>query len=306
LDVDRHSTTKRLSRDLPHGLIYFSDNTVRIIVHESALAFLARIEPSFASRELEHHLILGVANTLPPATFLTVERGTDLHAAAIFSAKRPLILSVAGDNSAESLETLAEWMPSQGYHLGSFIADVPHAEVFAQAWKRLHRDEPRLKLRQRLHSLTSVDPIVGARGQLVPAAAEDIDLLTEWQRAFNQEAMGDSPDPELRDALEQRVEDGEMYLWIDGEARNMAASARPTRHGVAINSVYTPPKWRGRGYATACVAALSRRMLEGGKRFCVLYTDLANPTSNAIYPRIGYHPVSDSLVYELRKAPSKS
>jgi hypothetical protein len=34
--------------------------------------------------------------------------------------------------------------------------------------------------------------------------------------------------------------------------------------------------------------------LDRGKRFCFLYTDLANPTSNAIYMRLGYRPVCDS------------
>jgi predicted GNAT family acetyltransferase len=99
---------------------------------------------------------------------------------------------------------------------------------------------------------------------------------------------------------EQRVAAGEVYLWCDPEPRSMAGSARPTAHGVAVNAVYTPREWRGRGYATACVAEISRRMLASGFDFCVLYTDLANPTSNAIYTRIGYRPVRDFLMYDLR------
>jgi predicted GNAT family acetyltransferase len=64
--------------------------------------------------------------------------------------------------------------------------------------------------------------------------------------------------------------------------------------------VYTPPHLRKQGYATSCVAALTQRMLDSGKRFCCLYTDLTNPTSNAIYQKIGYQPVCDSedLVFE--------
>ena len=89
---------------------------------------------------------------------------------------------------------------------------------------------------------------------------------------------------------------GEMFLWEDAEPRAMAASARPTRRGIAVNSVYTPVEWRGRGYATSCVARLSELLLSEGREFCVLYTDLANATSNAIYARIGYRPVVDSVV----------
>jgi hypothetical protein len=79
----------------------------------------------------------------------------------------------------------------------------------------------------------------------------------------------------------------------------MAASDRPTRHGVAVNAVYTPPGWRGRGYATNAVARLSAGLLAEGRRFCVLFTDLANPVSNAIYPRIGYRPRADFTLYRL-------
>jgi len=63
--------------------------------------------------------------------------------------------------------------------------------------------------------------------------------------------------------------------------------------------VYTPRELRGRGFATATVAALSQLLLDQGHQFCCLYTDLANPTSNAIYQRIGYQAVSDSSVYRL-------
>lgn len=82
----------------------------------------------------------------------------------------------------------------------------------------------------------------------------------------------------------------------------MAASARPTKRAIAVNGVYTPPRWRRHGYATACVAALSEILLRRGFAFCVLYTDLANPTSNGIYTRIGYRPVRDFLMYELSHA----
>jgi predicted GNAT family acetyltransferase len=64
--------------------------------------------------------------------------------------------------------------------------------------------------------------------------------------------------------------------------------------------VYTPPGRRGRGYATALVAALSAELLAAGRRFCFLYTDLANPTSNRIYQRIGYERVCDSAEIRFR------
>jgi uncharacterized protein len=94
---------------------------------------------------------------------------------------------------------------------------------------------------------------------------------------------------------ERLIRDGRLYFWQDGAPRSMLASTRETPNGASINAVYTPPEFRGCGYATIAVAALSRRLLDDGHTFCSLYTDLANPTSNALYQRIGYRPVADAL-----------
>ena len=77
---------------------------------------------------------------------------------------------------------------------------------------------------------------------------------------------------------------------------------RPTRHGISVSLVYTPPELRGRGYATACVGELSRKLLGAGREFCALFADLANPISNHIYERIGYRPVCDYEEYRFEEA----
>lgn len=91
-----------------------------------------------------------------------------------------------------------------------------------------------------------------------------------------------------------------IVLWEDaGELVSMAGWGGPTPNGIRVGPVYTPPERRGHGYATVLTAELSRQLLdgrlfEGGRRFCFLYTDLANPTSNAIFERIGYRRVAES------------
>jgi predicted GNAT family acetyltransferase len=40
-------------------------------------------------------------------------------------------------------------------------------------------------------------------------------------------------------------------------------------------------------------------MLDSGLRFCVLYTDLSNQTSNAIYQRIGYQVVQEVSDFDI-------
>jgi predicted GNAT family acetyltransferase len=77
----------------------------------------------------------------------------------------------------------------------------------------------------------------------------------------------------------------------------MAGFGGKTPSGMRVSWVYTPPEQRGHGYASALVAALTEQLLAAGNRCCFLYTDLANPTSNGIYQRIGYQPVCDAGHY---------
>lgn len=154
-------------------------------------------------------------------------------------------------------------------------------------------------MEQRVYRLDTVRHIPEIAGHLRTATLDDLDLVAEWTDAFEREVLLALPQARAsRDTAARRIAAGDIVLWCDPEPRTMAGAARPTRRAVAVNAVYTPPQWRSRGYATACVAALSARLLE---RFelCVLYTDLSNPTSNAIYTRIGYRPVKDFRMYSV-------
>jgi predicted GNAT family acetyltransferase len=93
-----------------------------------------------------------------------------------------------------------------------------------------------------------------------------------------------------------------LYFWDDGRPVAMCASPGGAPSGARISLVYTPPDLRRRGYATAAVSALTRRLLFGGSRYCCLYTDLANPTSNNVYRRIGYRPVCDIDEYSFAES----
>src|SRR5207253_1182834 len=118
------------------------------------------------------------------------------------------------------------------------------------------------------------------------------ELLIDWIRAFWLAIEGELP-PEPEQILQRLVERGGLWVWCDGGEPVSFASATAPAHGMTrIGLVYTPKELRGRGYASSCVAALSQRSLNAGVT-PVLFTDLANPTSNKIYQQIGYRPVCD-------------
>jgi predicted GNAT family acetyltransferase len=159
-------------------------------------------------------------------------------------------------------------------------------------------------MRQGVYALQQVEPPPTVAGSARVATEEDHELAVRWWIAFAEEALHEGGPG--RERAEEMIEfrlssrSSGILIWEDGEQTvSIAGWGGATPNGIRIGPVYTPPELRGHGYATALTAELSQRLLdgrlfEGGRRFCFLYTDLANPTSNAIYERIGYRRVAES------------
>jgi predicted GNAT family acetyltransferase len=142
-----------------------------------------------------------------------------------------------------------------------------------------------------LRDLQSARPVEGALRQV---EASDRNLAIKWVREFNIEIH--EPDGDFEKMTDAWITLGQIWLWEDEVAVSMAVCRNPVKGVVRVTGVYTPPQWRRRGYAEACVYAVSKRSIEAGYR-PILYTDLGNPTSNSIYRRIGYRAVSEGLFY---------
>ena len=139
-------------------------------------------------------------------------------------------------------------------------------------------------------------PVPRAPGRMREAGPDDLPTVLVWLQAFADEALGETPhveDVELSYRRKEADPNGAWLVWDDGGPVSLAAFGNPTPNGTRIGPVYTPPDQRGRGYATSLVADLTAERLAAGLAFCFLFTNLANPTSNAIYARIGYEPVAD-------------
>jgi len=275
---------------------------LRAIRHRSPAAFLARAEPWLMRAEVENNVMLGLAIALgerrgsPPPWLATVESAGEVVACALRTPPRGLLLSRAAPDALECL--LAE-LASEAGSLPSAIGPEPTAGDFARLWSRAWGRPARVRVRQRLYELRRVQLGTGRTGgRLRPAAEADFDTVRRWVAAFLGEAA--PHDPASPEALaRERLEVGRLFLWEDGRPVSMAGTTGGTPNGQRVSLVYTPPAARGRGYATACVAALSSQLLAAGAGYCCLYTDLANPISNAIYQRIGYRPIGDAAEYEL-------
>jgi predicted GNAT family acetyltransferase len=117
-------------------------------------------------------------------------------------------------------------------------------------------------------------------------------LLVGWTEEFVGEAglIGGAQAGAMVDA---RLRQQGLLLWDDGQPVSMVGVNPAVAGVVRIGPVYTPRPLRRRGYAGSAVAAVSRRALAGGAARCMLFTDLANPTSNKIYAEVGYRRCGD-------------
>jgi predicted GNAT family acetyltransferase len=170
------------------------------------------------------------------------------------------------------------------------------AKAFAEVWRSLTGQSYQLIKKLRCFQLEKVQPISSAQGNLRIATETDKELLLHWYEAFSVETSG-SVESDPKRWLEHTLQQRTAYIWQDEAPVSIACGGGITPNGASIAMVYTPLEYRKKGYACACVAALSQTLLNQGYKYCFLFTDLANPTSNHIYQSIGYQPVSDWYDY---------
>jgi predicted GNAT family acetyltransferase len=281
---------------------------MQVIHYTDADAFYKRAESYLMPYEAEHNLTFGLLGNLrrdparfPDALMRLVEDDGAIQLVALrTNQERGLILSLS--ISTEALALLAQDLHASGVTLHGSNGPSDESAAFAEAWTRLTGVSHRVAMRLRTFKLEQVNPVTGVSGHLRRAAPSDRELLVEWEIAFRREAFG-TPDVD-RAEIERFVDEQltssvrGLYVWEDGGVPvSIAGYAGPTPHGIRIGPVYTPPENRGKGYASACTAGLSQRLLDEGREFCFLFTDLANPTSNHIYQEIGYQPVCDFIEY---------
>jgi uncharacterized protein len=272
---------------------------MRIERFDDTASFFARAETFLAKREAEHNLMLGLRSGLEedPHRFgpedpvlLAALEGDVVVAAAVQTPPFRLVLSEIDDLAyAEAFAEAAADEPLPGV-LGPKAA----ARRFADAWARLTGATASVELEERIYAASAIAPPRGVAGHMRAYAVSDRETAIRWLQAFFDEATPGGPGAAGEDFLRRReaATDEGLVLWDDGGAVSIAGFGSPTPNGIRIGPVYTPPDLRGRGYASALTAAVSVEQLRT-RRFCFLFTDLANPTSNSIYRRIGYEPVTD-------------
>ncbi|MEU0189971.1 GNAT family N-acetyltransferase [Streptomyces afghaniensis] len=269
--------------------------------------FLTRADAFLRSRPDLHTVPLTVTETLRTRgrhvygdeipEFGVLEQDGTVRATYFRTPPHRLNLTVL---TAGETDALAARLAALGQHLPGVQADRDTATAFAAAWQRHTGATATLRQRQRLYRLGTLAvprPVPPGRPRI--AGEADREQLIRWHEEFSASlGMG-----AVRDAAEwadARIEQGGITFWEtpDGTPAAMAGTTPEVAGQVRVASVYTPPHLRGRGYAGAATAEVSRAALAAGAQEVLLFTDLSNPTSNGLYQRIGYRPVADFAVYD--------
>jgi predicted GNAT family acetyltransferase len=266
--------------------------------------FLERVQPFLLRCEAEHCLILGLLDGLrageqwgsDPPLMAVAEEGGEVKAVVLMTPPHNLILSWTADDSA--LDAIAHDLHARSVAIPGVNSSAEIARRFALKWSELSGRTFRAQVAQRIYQLSRVTKQMRAAGRLREPTQSDEPLMRKWRAAFSIDAEHMDAEEAVKQAASPMPKSRHLMLWeVEGAAVSMAGYAGPTPNGIRVAWVYTPPENRGKGFAGACVAALSQKLLDDGRKFCFLYTDLANPVSNHVYQKIGYEPVTDATVY---------
>jgi predicted GNAT family acetyltransferase len=273
-------------------------------VHE----FLARAGDFLRSRPALHTTPLTVVEKLrtradafgaEATVFGRLESGGEVRAVFHRTPRGRLTLTTL---SPEQADSLAAHLADLGHSLSGVTADHGTATAFAEAWQR-HTDAAAVPdWRARLHrlgTLTPPEPLAEGQGRVV--GERDREQLVCWCREFcvdvKEEVSVNAID--AGSWADTRFADKGFTFWEtpDGTPVSMAGSTAMVGGMIRVDPVYTPAHLRGRGYAGAVTVEVSRAALGAGATDVVLFADPANPTSNALYQRIGYVPVTEFAGY---------
>jgi predicted GNAT family acetyltransferase len=284
---------------------------VDVRLHRDVAEFTALTRPLLEADPIRHTIALTVLALLPrvpegdegPPVLLSVHRDGVLAAAAVRTPPRDLIVSgLPADCASAAVEVLAPRYP----HLPGAVGPRSEAEAFAQCWSACTGASVHERMALRTFALHRLTPPERVPGAARPAGPGDVERLGQWRADFADEATGGlrGHGTALQQAKRSLAAGTAALLWeVGGQPVAWASASAPVAGMSRIGPVYTMPQYRGHGYGSAVTAAAADWAQQAGAKHVVLSTDLANPVSNAIYPRIGFRPMHDAVEIAFTAAP---
>ena len=279
-----------------------SNSAIELFTHRGPREFMDHAGSFLLAHEAENNLLIGIAEGVAagrdvtggvalgaPPQFTVVEDEGQVVMTAVRTPPHSLVVSRGARRVAESVAAQLASMDRYPGVRGHASIVRPVVEGIAA----VSGQSVRTATQQRIYEARSVRETGALKGRLRAATSADVELLAQWREAFTRELLPEVPAGDSERVMSAHVLSKAAFVWDDGEIVSLAIRSPATPRGQRIQGVYTPPEMRSRGYATACVAALSRLVLREGYVFVCLFADRTNARTLSIYERIGYRPVAD-------------
>lgn len=272
-------------------------------VYDNAHDFERKIKPILAEKEDVFSLFWGVLQAIKAGNYenpfmATVEEDGRVLALFQMTPPHPLNLIFVDEIRLEEImDVFINKMVELEINFNSIISLKPWAYKVAKKWEIKTSRTYQLLMDQGLYRLNKVnETLEHSPGTWRYAEESDSSLIEKWFNLFESDTgLPISPIEHVKKRVAMFLKEREVFLWEDkGKIVSMMKKSRPTKNGVTVSFVFTPKEERKKGYARTLVTAVSRELLKDFD-FCVLYTDMMNPTSNKIYREIGYERIADSV-----------
>lgn len=275
--------------------------------YENVDAFAKIVTPFLEENEDKFSLFLGVLKGIKAGAYenpymATIEENGKLLAIFQMTPPHPLNIIFVDENQISTcIDLCISELTKHAVPVESIISVKEWAVLFAQKWQEKTDGNFSLMMDQGLYRLDQVEESLEmSPGKWRYATISDAQLIEKWYSQFEQDTgLSVTAPKEIKKRVKNMLDGKEVFFWEDqGEVVSMMKKSRPTTNGITVSLVFTPAEKRKKGYGRTLVATVSRELLKEFE-FCVLYTDMLNPTSNKIYQEIGYQKLVDSVHLKL-------
>jgi predicted GNAT family acetyltransferase len=268
-----------------------------IKVYKDNQEFLETFLDFLNQDEVKNSLLIGIAQRPMLEDFHYVSSIIDNRVLLGVLAGKNLIIS-ANTLKMDVYNDLVKHMAEIEYP--GIIGEKQTSLMYQKAYKEFCGKDMILEMNQRIYVCKQVLTDTKIEGVVRLATSDDYETLKYWANEFVSEVEGyPVPMEESNQTLDRLLNNDGVYVLVkDGVLLSMAARSRPWRNTETISYVFTPKSLRRKGYASKVVEVLTKIILQE-KEQVTLYTDLANPTSNSIYQKIGFKPYCDSIVLNI-------
>jgi len=272
-----------------------------IVQDNSVDDFLSEAETLLYKTEAENSLMLGLCESFKmdgqggkKINLFRVLFDDQTIGVAVQTPPYNLILTSLKHNEVKQL---AHYLFDKKFELPGVVGPAEDTTEFSKIWSQMSGNRHELGMEQGIYKAEKVIHPTTA-GFFRSAHSDEIDIVTDWLFQFSQESLPQREKFNLSFAktwASKAISENTAFVWVvDSKPVSVAHTGRPTKNGISVRAVYTPKSCRKNGFGSAVVASLTEKMIQDGFKFCTLYTDLGNFTSNKIYQDVGYYEVLKS------------